>query len=148
MTVSHIDRQLADARARLRRLDARQAAAAVDGGALLVDIRPAEQRRREGDVPVAVIIERNVLEWRLDPTSRDRISAISGPDQVVVVLCSEGYASSLAAVSLHGVGLRAATDVVGGFRAWAAAGLPTTGGRDTAHEDRATTTGDGGQLEV
>jgi rhodanese-related sulfurtransferase len=140
MTVSNIDRQLADARARLRRLDARQAAAAVDGGALLVDIRPVEQRRREGDVPVAVTIERNVLEWRLDPTSRDRSSALSGPDQMVVVLCSEGYASSLAAVSLHDVGLPAATDVVGGFRAWAAAGLPTSGGQDTAHEERANST--------
>lgn len=147
MTESNIDRQLAEARARLRRLDATQAAAAVDAGALLIDIRPAEQRKREGDVPVAVTVERNVLEWRLDPTSRDRISALSGPDQMVVVLCSEGYASSLAAVSLHEVGLPAATDVVGGFRAWAAAGLPTTGGRDAAHGDRATTTVDGGQRE-
>jgi rhodanese-related sulfurtransferase len=147
MTDSNVDRQLAQARAQLRRLDATQAAAAVDNGALLIDIRPAEQRRREGDVPVALTIERNVLEWRLDPTGRDRISALSGPDQIVVVLCSEGYASSLAAVSLHGVGLRAATDVVGGFRAWAAAGLPTTGGRDAVHGDRATTTGDGGQAE-
>jgi rhodanese-related sulfurtransferase len=140
MTVSNIDRQLAEARARLRRVDARQAAAAVDAGALLVDIRPAEQRRREGEVPAAVTIERNVLEWRLDPTSPDRIPALSGPDQMVIVLCSEGYASSLAALSLHEVGLPAATDVVGGFRAWAGAGLPTTGGRDAAHGDRATTT--------
>jgi rhodanese-related sulfurtransferase len=144
MTASNIDRQLAEARARLHRLDAKQAAAAVDAGALLIDIRPAEQRRREGDVPAAVTIERNVLEWRLDPTSPDRISALSGPDQTVVVLCSEGYASSLAAASLHGVGLGGATDVVGGFRAWAEAGLPTTGGRDASHGDRTTTMADGG----
>ena len=143
MTAPNIDRQLAEARARLHRLDATQAAAAVDAGALLIDIRPAEQRRREGAVPAAITIERNVLEWRLDPTSPDRISALSDPDQTVVVLCSEGYASSLAAASLHEVGLRGATDVVGGFRAWAAAGLPTTGGRDASQGDRSTTTADG-----
>jgi rhodanese-related sulfurtransferase len=124
MSVSNIDRQIAEARARLRRLDARQAAAAVQAGALLVDIRPAEQRRREGVVPAAVAIERNVLEWRLDPTSEARTTSLAGPDHIIVVLCSEGYASSLAAVSLHAIGLRAATDVIGGFRAWAAAGLP------------------------
>jgi rhodanese-related sulfurtransferase len=128
MRASNIDRQLAEARARLRRLDARQAAAAVQAGALLVDIRPAEQRRCEGVVPAAVAIERNVLEWRLDPTSEARTAALSGPDHVIVVLCSEGYASSLAAVSLQAIGLRAATDVIGGFRAWAAAGLPTSRG--------------------
>jgi rhodanese-related sulfurtransferase len=131
MTVSNIDRQLAEARARLRRLEARQAAAAVEAGALLVDIRPAGQREREGDVPNAMTIERNVLEWRLDPTSNDRVPELTGPDQVVVLLCSEGYASTLAAVSLQAVGLLMATDVVGGFRAWAAAGLPTSGVRDS-----------------
>ena len=129
MSGANIDRHLSDARARLRRLDPRQAGAAVQAGALLVDIRPAEQRHREGEVPAALTIERNVLEWRLDPTSNARVAEISGPDQVVVVLCSEGYASSLAAVSLQALGLRAATDVIGGFRAWAAAGLPTTSGQ-------------------
>ena len=129
MSGANIDRHLADARARLRRLDPRQAGAAVQAGGLLVDIRPAEQRHREGEVPAALTIERNVLEWRLDPTSNARVAEISGPDQVVVVLCSEGYASSLAAVSLHALGLRAATDVIGGFQAWAAAGLPTTSGQ-------------------
>jgi len=101
----------------------------VQAGALLVDIRPAEQRHREGEVPAALVVERNVLEWRLDPTSNARVPEVSGPDQSVVVLCSEGYASSLAAVSLQALGLWAATDVIGGFRAWAAAGLPTTGGQ-------------------
>ena len=129
MSGSNIDRHLAEARARLRRLDPGQAAAAVQAGALLVDIRPAEQRHREGEVPAALTIERNVLEWRLDPTSNARVPEVSGPDQSVVVLCSEGYASSLAAVSLQALGLWAATDVIGGFRAWAAAGLPTTGGQ-------------------
>ena len=129
MSASNIDRHLAEARTQLRRLDARQAAAAVQTGALLVDIRPAEQRHREGDVPAALTIERNVLEWRLDPTSDARVAEASGADQVVIVLCSEGYASSLAAVSLRALGLRAATDVIGGFAAWAAAGLPTTGGQ-------------------
>ena len=97
MSASNVDRHLAGARAQLGRLDARQAAAAVQNGALLVDIRPVEQRQREGDVPAALIIERNVLEWRLDPTSDARVAEASGADQVVIVLCSAGYASSLAA---------------------------------------------------
>ena len=129
MSGCNVDRHLAEARARLRRLDPGQARAAVQAGALLVDIRPAEQRHREGEVPAALVVERNVLEWRLDPTSNARVPEVSGPDQSVVVLCSEGYASSLAAVSLHALGLRAATDVIGGFRAWAAAGLSTTSGQ-------------------
>ena len=126
MTVTEM---LARARSRLTRLEPRQAMETWRGGALLVDIRPAEQRHREGEVPAALVVERNVLEWRLDPTSNARVPEVSGPDQSVVVLCSEGYASSLAAVSLHALGLRAATDVIGGFRAWAAAGLSTTSGQ-------------------
>ncbi|HWC39673.1 MAG TPA: hypothetical protein VG476_14140, partial [Acidimicrobiales bacterium] len=90
MSASNVDRHLAEARAQLGRLDARQAAAAVQNGALLVDIRPIEQRQREGDVPAALTIERNVLEWRLDPTSDARTVEVSGPDHVVVVICSEG----------------------------------------------------------
>jgi rhodanese-related sulfurtransferase len=129
MTGCNIDRQLVEARSRLHRLDPRQASAAVEAGALLIDIRPKEQREREGEIPESITIDRNVLEWRLDPTGEHRVPGLIGPDQVVIVLCSEGYASSLAAVSLQAVGLRAATDVVGGFRAWAAAGLPNTGGR-------------------
>jgi rhodanese-related sulfurtransferase len=119
-----IDEVLADARARLERLDPPAAAEAVASGALLVDIRPAAQRAEEGEVPGATVIERNVLEWRLDPSSDGRRPDASY-DLPVVVLCSEGYTSSLAAASLRDLGLDA-TDVVGGFRAWRGAGLTTS----------------------
>ncbi|WP_202924349.1 rhodanese-like domain-containing protein [Cellulomonas sp. H30R-01] len=122
-----IDDVLAEARARLHRLTPHEAWAAVERGALLVDIRPAAQRAAEGEVPDAVVIERNVLEWRLDPASAHRIPAATGYDVEVVVLCSEGYTSSLAAASLADLGLHRATDVDGGFSAWRAAGLPTAG---------------------
>ena len=95
-------------------------------GALLVDIRPAAQRAAEGEVPGALVIERNVLEWRLDPASDARLPQASSYDLPVILMCSEGYASSLAAASLQDLGLSAATDLDGGFRAWAAAGLPAT----------------------
>lgn len=121
-----IDDVLAEARARLHRLTPHEAWAAVERGALLVDIRPVAQRADEGEVPQAVVIERNVLEWRLDPASAHRIPAATGYDVEVVVLCSEGYTSSLAAASLADLGLHRATDVEGGFHAWRAAGLPTT----------------------
>ena len=94
-------------------------------GALLVDTRPAAQRDEFGEIPGALVIERNVLEWRLDPTSPHRHSAVTGPDQYVVVICQAGYASSLAAASLRQLGLTNATDLIGGFEAWAQAGLPT-----------------------
>jgi len=119
-----IDEVLAAARARLRRLDPREAAAAQAAGALLVDIRPVEVRRRDGEVPGAVIVDRNVLEWRLDPRSSYRLPAIAGYDRTIVVLCTEGYASSLAAAALQELGLHGATDLAGGFVAWVAAGLP------------------------
>jgi rhodanese-related sulfurtransferase len=118
---------LADARSRLRRLHPQDAARAIADGALLVDIRPAMQRELEGEVPGALVIERNVLEWRLDPSS-DAHVADAAYDRHVVVLCSEGYTSSLAAASLQQLGVTRATDVVGGFRAWEAAGLPTAPG--------------------
>lgn len=117
---------LASARAGLVRLSPPDAYAAVRTGAALVDIRPAAQRRAEGEVPGALIVERNVLEWRFDPASEARLPQASY-DLHVVVLCSEGYTSSLAAHALQQVGVRRATDVVGGFQAWARAGLPTTG---------------------
>ncbi|MCP9964802.1 hypothetical protein LUX57_06345 [Actinomadura madurae] len=82
----------------------------------------------EGEVPGALIVERNVLEWRFDPSSAARLPEATGHDLRVIVLCSEGYTSSLAAAALHDLGLTRATDVVGGFKAWRAAGLPTTGG--------------------
>jgi rhodanese-related sulfurtransferase/quercetin dioxygenase-like cupin family protein len=119
-----IDELLARARARLARLEPREAAKAVEAGALLVDTRPAAQRQAEGEVPGALVIERNVLEWRLDPASPHRIPGAAGYDRQVIVMCSEGYSSSLAAASLQDLGLYRATNLVGGFRAWAAAGLP------------------------
>jgi rhodanese-related sulfurtransferase len=119
-----VDRLLDQARARLRRLDPPEAAAEVASGGLLVDIRPAAQRQGEGEVPGALVVERNMLEWRLDPTSPHRLAQVRGHDQPVVVLCSEGYTSSLAAAALQDLGLLRATDVVGGYHAWERAGLP------------------------
>lgn len=111
------------ARARLRRLDPVSAHRAVTGdGAVLIDIRPAAQRVAEGSVPGSLVIERNVLEWRLDPRSDARLP-IAAYDLQAIVLCSEGYTSSLAAAALQEIGLSRATDVVGGFQAWRAAGL-------------------------
>lgn len=121
-----IDGLLARARARLRRVTPAEAAAAVrDEDALLVDIRPAAQRAEFGEVPGALIIERNVLEWRFDPLSETRLPQASY-DRPVLLLCQESYASSLAAEALLDIGLPLATDVIGGFDAWRAAGLPAT----------------------
>ncbi|SCF23277.1 rhodanese-like domain-containing protein [Micromonospora mirobrigensis] len=122
-----IDEILADARSRLRRLDPETAHLAYRSGALLVDIRPAGQRAAHGTVPGALAIERNVLEWRLDPRCPARLPVAVGYDLPVVVLCQEGYTSSLAAAALQEIGLRHATDVVGGFAAWRIAGLPALG---------------------
>jgi rhodanese-related sulfurtransferase len=122
-----IDQLLAEARARLERVTPTEAAARMAAGAVLVDIRPAEQRTREGQVPGALVVERNVLEWRFDPASDARLPQATGYDVDVMVLCSEGYTSSLAADALRTIGLHRATDVIGGFLAWAADGLPTTG---------------------
>ena len=112
------------ARQRLRRLGPAEAFDAVRGGALLVDIRPQAQRAVEGLVPGALHVERNVLEWRFDPASAARLPQATGYDQRVIVMCSQGHASSLAAASLQDIGLANATDLAGGFLAWAAAGLP------------------------
>ena len=120
---SRIDRILDDARARLSRLSAADVPAALARGALLVDIRPQEQRDREGGVPAALVIERNVLEWRCDPTSDARLPQAVSDDVEWVVLCSEGYTSSLAAASLLDLGLHRATDVVGGYHALKAEGV-------------------------
>ncbi|MGV0772669.1 sulfurtransferase [Mycolicibacterium sp. (ex Dasyatis americana)] len=121
--MSRIDTVLEQARARLHRLPASDLPAALDAGAVLVDIRPAAQRAAEGSVPGALVIERNVLEWRCDPTSDARIPQAVGDDVHWVILCSEGYTSSLAAASLIDLGLHRSTDVVGGYHALAAAGL-------------------------
>src|SRR4051812_38126232 len=117
-----VDELLDEARATLERVTPAQAAATA--GALIVDIRPQELRQRDGTIPGALIIGRNVLEWRLDPQSAHRVPEIDGYDQTIVVVCDEGYASSLAAVSLQQLGLRNATDLDGGFQAWRRDGLP------------------------
>ena len=100
------------------RLPAAQLEAALTDGALIVDIRPVEQRDRDGLIPGAVVIDRNVLEWRLDPTSAHRLDRADDPGRVVVIVCNEGYASSLAAATLRQLGLHRATDLIGGFQAW------------------------------
>ncbi|GHJ54926.1 hypothetical protein Nm8I071_42330 [Nonomuraea sp. TT08I-71] len=122
-----IDQILAAARARLRRLDPERAHLAVRAGALLVDIRPAGQRAAHGTVPGALAVERNVLEWRFDPRCAARLPQAVDHDVPVIVLCQEGYTSSLAAAALQDLGLHRATDVVGGFAAWRIVGLPTLG---------------------
>jgi len=119
-----IDELLAEARGRIARVSPEEAAARIADGALLVDTRPAAQRAREGAVPGALIVERNVLEWRFDPLSDARLPEATGYDVEVIVLCSEGYSSSLAADSLRALGLARTSDVIGGFQAWAEAGLP------------------------
>ena len=118
-----IDEMLARAREGLVRLEAADVPIAVEQGGVLVDIRPAAQRAAEGEVDGALIIERNVLEWRLDPTSDARITQAIDHEVRWIVLCSQGYTSSLAAASLQELGLHRATDVVGGFEALVEAGL-------------------------
>ena len=124
MRPNALDQYLATARSTLMRLEPADAYAAIQSGALLVDIRPEFQRRRDGEVPAAIIVERNHLEWRLHPDSAARIAEATSADVQWIVLCDEGYASSLAAAVLQALGLRRATDVVGGLRAWREAGLP------------------------
>jgi rhodanese-related sulfurtransferase len=119
---SRIDRVLETARARLTRMPARDVPAAVADGAVLVDIRPQAQRAREGEVPAALVIERNVLEWRCDPTSDARLPQAVDDNVAWVVLCSEGYTSSLAAAALQELGLHRSTDVIGGYHALKAEG--------------------------
>lgn len=118
-----VDELLAHARARLVRLTATQAWSASRDGAFLVDIRPEFQRRTDGGLPGALPIERVHLEWRCDPASPARVPDATGYDVRWIIICDEGYASSLAAASLQGLGLRHATDVIDGFRAWRWAGL-------------------------
>lgn len=121
---SLVHQRLERVRSTLNRVSPERAADLVDEGALLVDIRPVSLREATGGVPGALVIERNVLEWRLDPTSPDRHPAVTTADRQVVVFCQEGYASSFAAADLKDLGLENVTDIVGGFSAWKAAGLP------------------------
>ena len=123
-----VDDVLDASRRGVRRLTPHEAAAAARRGALLVDTRTESQRRRQGEVPGALVIDRTVLEWRLDTRSDARIPEATGYDLEVVVLCRQGYSSSLAAASLREVGLHRATDVAGGVEAWFAAGLPVDDG--------------------
>jgi rhodanese-related sulfurtransferase len=120
-----VDDLLARARRRILRIQPSELAGVVAAGGLVVDIRPVAQRAEEGELPGALVIERNVLEWRLDPEGTHRIPE-ADPDCPVVVVCSEGYASSLAAESLQDLGYHAAGDLAGGYRAWLAwSRLPT-----------------------
>jgi rhodanese-related sulfurtransferase len=129
-----IDALLARARERLHRVGPRDALAAQRGGATLIDIRGDAQIARDGTIPGALLIQRNVLEWRLDPASGHRHPRAPDLDRPVILVCNEGYASSLAAAELQDLGFTRATDLDGGFQAWRAAGLPvdqvSSGGAD------------------
>ena len=113
-----IDDLLAQCRVRLERVAPTDLSAEQRAGALLVDMRPADQRERDGPLPRAIIVDRNVLEWRLDPASPHRIEQVTGYDQRIILICNEGYSSSLAAAMLHDLGLHRATDLIGGYQAW------------------------------
>lgn len=119
-----VEKLLEDARARLRRLEPAAALQAVDAGATLVDIRSDSQIAEDGIIPGALVVPRNVLEWRLDPACEHRHPDAPGLDDQVIVVCNEGYQSSLAAATLQQLGFGRATDLTGGFQAWRAAGLP------------------------
>ncbi len=111
---------LAEARRSLLRVTPEMLSGERENGTLIVDIRPVEQRQRDGDLPGAIVIDRNVLEWRLDPSSEHRIPQVTGYDIRIVVVCNEGYSSSLAAAVLQKLGLHQAVDMIGGYQAWLA----------------------------
>ena len=117
-----IDQLLELARANIDRLTPVEAHLAQRAGALIVDIRPLEQRRRDGNIPGALVVDRNVLEWRLAPTSKWRLAEVA--DRRVILICNQGYQSSLAAYTIRRLGLSSTADVIGGFEAWLAASLP------------------------
>jgi rhodanese-related sulfurtransferase len=121
-----IEDLLTEARARLDRVMPEDLALEHAGGALVVDIRPSEQRCRDGELPGAIVIDRNVLEWRLDPASPHRISDVNGYDQRIIVVCNEGYSSSLAAATLQDLGMYRATDLIGGYQQWSRVSGKTT----------------------
>lgn len=120
MSTPRIDQLLELARERIRRVEVDELDSAMAEGALVVDIRPEVNRREEGELPGAVVVDRNVLEWRLDPTSPACLPEATAGRRVIL-FCNEGYASSLAAATLVELGLRDATDLIGGYRAWATA---------------------------
>jgi rhodanese-related sulfurtransferase len=113
-----IDEILADARTHLDRVHSNELAAAQAAGALVIDIRPDAQRARDGALPGAIVIDRNVLEWRLDLASPHRIAEATDHTQWIILVCNEGYSSSLAAATLQELGLHKATDLVGGYQEW------------------------------
>jgi rhodanese-related sulfurtransferase len=122
--MSRVEKLLEEARARLARVDPSGARAAIEDGAVLVDIRAESQRERDGVVPGSVFIARNVLEWRCDPNGSHRDERVADPAHPLIVMCDAGYQSSLAAATLQELGHEQATDLDGGFQAWRAAGLP------------------------
>jgi rhodanese-related sulfurtransferase len=126
-----VDEMLAQARSGLDRVTPSRAASLLADGALFVDIRPYANRAAEGEIPGSVAVERIVLEWRLDPGGAHRLPGFTA-DTPVVLLCNEGFASSLAARDVGLLGVRSVTDLVGGFRAWVAAGLPVRPGATAA----------------
>ena len=115
--VPAVDRLLDRARATLERVLPEDLETELADGAWLVDIRPVEQRERDGSLPRATVVDRNVLEWRLDPTSPHRLPDAGDPGRRIILVCNEGYSSSLAAATLQELGLRRATDLVGGYQA-------------------------------
>lgn len=129
--MSRVDDLLERARAGLDRVDPGQAAALQADGALIVDIRPHVNRAAEGEIPDAVVVERIVLEWRLDPEGEHRLPGLTADTRVVLV-CNEGYASSFAAADAQRLGLTRVTDLIGGFRGWKTAGLPVVPGGSPA----------------
>jgi len=126
--MNRLDRLLVRSRTRIRRLRPRDALKAVANGAFLVDTRPEFQRRADGEIPGAIVVERNHLEWRLHPASASRIVEAVDANVHWIVMCHDGWASSLAAATLRSIGLRRATDMIGGFRAWRTARLPVIKG--------------------
>jgi len=114
---SAIERMLAECREHLDRVRPEDLGRLMAQGALVVDIRTGEQRAADGELPGAVVIDRTVLEWRLDPTSADRWAGADDPDRLVVLVCNQGYSSSLAAYTLQQLGLTRATDLIGGYQA-------------------------------
>jgi rhodanese-related sulfurtransferase len=132
---SAINQLLEECRRGLDRVDPVDLADVHAAGALVVDTRPVEQRRRDGELPGALVVDRNVLEWRLDPTSPHRLPVAADPDRRIVIVCNEGYSSSLAAHTLQRLGLRNATDLRGGFQAWAATVAGRSDGADPEPAD-------------
>jgi rhodanese-related sulfurtransferase len=126
-----VDQLLQEARSKLERLTPPDASVALDSGAILIDIRSERQRSRDGELPGAKCFQRNVLEWRLDPSSPDRDPEAARRDVQLIVICNQGYQSSLAAATLQRFGLQA-TDVIGGFQGWRDAGQPVEPGRPEA----------------